>query len=163
MAPATIANHTTELTPPPAAVFTRSCRAGTWQTHSWVNNMGTAAYAAGPNRSSKIRSSTSASSRPEELGHCVVAVSAYGSSTDFGTGWNPFQGENLALGLPANLTFFSFAILALLGIEQPEQGAEELEAEARVAERPDRSRVGEAPMPPLREVVRSSPSAWMSA
>jgi amino acid transporter len=42
-----------------------------------------------------------------------------GTSTDFGTGWNPFQGETLALGLPANLTFFSFAILALLGIETP--------------------------------------------
>jgi glutamate:GABA antiporter len=41
------------------------------------------------------------------------------SSTDFGTGWDPFQGETLALGLPANLTFFSFAILALLGIETP--------------------------------------------
>ena len=42
-----------------------------------------------------------------------------GSATDFGTGWNPFQGDSLALGLPANLTFFSFAILALLGIETP--------------------------------------------
>ena len=42
-----------------------------------------------------------------------------GSSTDFGTGWDPFGGESLALGLPANLTFFSFAILALLGIETP--------------------------------------------
>jgi amino acid transporter len=41
------------------------------------------------------------------------------SSTDFGAGWNPFQGESLTLGLPANLTFFSFAILALLGIETP--------------------------------------------
>jgi glutamate:GABA antiporter len=41
------------------------------------------------------------------------------SSTDFGTGWDPFQGEELALGLPYNLTFFSFAILALLGIETP--------------------------------------------
>jgi amino acid transporter len=42
-----------------------------------------------------------------------------GASTDFSTGWNPFHGETLALGLPANLTFFSFAILALLGIETP--------------------------------------------
>jgi glutamate:GABA antiporter len=42
-----------------------------------------------------------------------------GASTDFGTGWDPFQGDTLALGLPANLTFFSFAILALLGIETP--------------------------------------------
>ena len=41
------------------------------------------------------------------------------ASTDFGTGWDPFQGDSLALGLPANLTFFSFAILALLGIETP--------------------------------------------
>ncbi len=41
------------------------------------------------------------------------------SATDFGTGWDPFQGEKLALGLPYNLTFFSFAILALLGIETP--------------------------------------------
>jgi amino acid transporter len=41
------------------------------------------------------------------------------SSTDFSTGWDPFQGESLALGLPANLTVFSFAILALLGIETP--------------------------------------------
>ena len=47
------------------------------------------------------------------------------SSTSFATGWNPFQGEKLALGLPANLTFFSFAILALLGIETPlNMGAE---------------------------------------
>jgi amino acid transporter len=41
------------------------------------------------------------------------------SATDFGSGWNPFKGDTLALGLPANLTFFSFAILALLGIETP--------------------------------------------
>jgi amino acid transporter len=41
------------------------------------------------------------------------------SATDFGSGWNPFKGEDLALGVPANLTFFSFAILALLGIETP--------------------------------------------
>jgi amino acid transporter len=41
------------------------------------------------------------------------------ASTDFGTGWDPFQGKSLALGIPANLTFFSFAILALLGIETP--------------------------------------------
>jgi amino acid transporter len=37
----------------------------------------------------------------------------------------PVPGEELALGLPANLTFFSFAILALLGIETPlNMGAE---------------------------------------
>ena len=48
-----------------------------------------------------------------------------GASTDFGTGWNPWHGDELALGLPANLTFFSFAILALLGIETPlNMGAE---------------------------------------
>jgi amino acid transporter len=41
------------------------------------------------------------------------------SATDFSTGWDPFQGEKLALGLPYNLTFFTFAILALLGIETP--------------------------------------------
>jgi glutamate:GABA antiporter len=52
-------------------------------------------------------------------------IDGNGSSTDFGTAWNPFQGETLALGLPANLTFFSFAILALLGIETPlNMGAE---------------------------------------
>jgi len=35
--------------------------------------------------------------------------------------WNPFRDDNghAALGIPANLTFFSFAILALLGIETP--------------------------------------------
>lgn len=33
--------------------------------------------------------------------------------------WKPFLGDDLVLGIPANLTFFSFAILALLGIETP--------------------------------------------
>jgi glutamate:GABA antiporter len=33
--------------------------------------------------------------------------------------WNPVKGEDLIFGIPANLTFFSFAILALLGIETP--------------------------------------------
>ena len=33
--------------------------------------------------------------------------------------WNPFQGEALALGVPAILTAYSFCILALLGIEVP--------------------------------------------
>jgi glutamate:GABA antiporter len=35
--------------------------------------------------------------------------------------WNPFRDDlgHAALGIPANLTFFSFAILALLGIETP--------------------------------------------
>src|SRR4029453_8296817 len=46
-------------------------------------------------------------------------LQGHGSSTDFGTGWDPFGGESLALGLPSNLTFFTFAILALLGIETP--------------------------------------------
>jgi amino acid transporter len=46
-------------------------------------------------------------------------IKGNGSSTSFSTGWNPFQGDKLALGVPANLTFFSFAILALLGIETP--------------------------------------------
>jgi glutamate:GABA antiporter len=41
------------------------------------------------------------------------------SATTFGAGWDPFKGDKLALGVPANLTFFSFAILALLGIETP--------------------------------------------
>jgi amino acid transporter len=44
------------------------------------------------------------------------------SATDFSTGWNPFRTDlqgNAALGIPANLTFFSFAILAMLGIETP--------------------------------------------
>ena len=41
------------------------------------------------------------------------------SATSFATGWNPFQGDKLVLGIPANLTFFSLAILALLGIETP--------------------------------------------
>jgi glutamate:GABA antiporter len=33
--------------------------------------------------------------------------------------WNPFQGDALALGVPAILTAYSFCILALLGIEVP--------------------------------------------
>jgi glutamate:GABA antiporter len=41
------------------------------------------------------------------------------SATSFSTGWDPLGGERLALGIPANLTWFSFAILALLGIETP--------------------------------------------
>jgi amino acid transporter len=41
------------------------------------------------------------------------------SATSFSTGWNPFGGDTLALGIPANLTWFSFAILGLLGIETP--------------------------------------------
>src|SRR5688572_3144622 len=53
------------------------------------------------------------------LAGVVWLIKGNAASTDFGTGWDPFQGESLALGLPANLTFFSFAILALLGIETP--------------------------------------------
>jgi glutamate:GABA antiporter len=44
------------------------------------------------------------------------------SATDFSTGWNPFRTDNAgkaALGIPGNLTFFAFAILAMLGIETP--------------------------------------------
>ncbi len=43
------------------------------------------------------------------------------SATSFSQGWNPFKKDlgNAGLGIPANLTFFSFAILALLGIETP--------------------------------------------
>ncbi|HKZ24913.1 MAG TPA: amino acid permease, partial [Acidimicrobiia bacterium] len=33
--------------------------------------------------------------------------------------WNPFQGDKIVLGLPGYLTFYSFAVLALLGIEVP--------------------------------------------
>ena len=33
--------------------------------------------------------------------------------------WNPLKGDKLLGPIPANLTFFSFAILALLGIETP--------------------------------------------
>jgi glutamate:GABA antiporter len=53
------------------------------------------------------------------LSGVVWLLKGHPSATDFSTAWNPFQGEKLALGLPANLTFFSFAILALLGIETP--------------------------------------------
>jgi amino acid transporter len=44
------------------------------------------------------------------------------SATSFAAGWDPFRTDlagKAALGIPANLTFFSFAILALLGIETP--------------------------------------------
>ena len=53
------------------------------------------------------------------LAGVVWLIDGNPSSTDFGAGWDPFAGDSLALGLPANLTFFSFAILALLGIETP--------------------------------------------
>jgi len=53
------------------------------------------------------------------LAGLVWLLKGHPSSTDFSTGWGPLQGEKLALGLPYNLTFFTFAILALLGIETP--------------------------------------------
>jgi amino acid transporter len=53
------------------------------------------------------------------LSGVVWLLKGHPAATDFGAGWNPFQGDKLALGVPANLTFFSFAILALLGIETP--------------------------------------------
>ena len=49
----------------------------------------------------------------------VWILKGHGSATSFSSGWNPFQGPKLTFHLPANLTFFSFAILALLGIETP--------------------------------------------
>lgn len=49
----------------------------------------------------------------------VWLLKGHPSATSFSSGWNPFKGDKLALGIPANLTFFSFAILALLGIETP--------------------------------------------
>jgi amino acid transporter len=53
------------------------------------------------------------------LAGVVWLLKGNASATSFGSGWNPFQADKLALGVPANLTFFSFAILALLGIETP--------------------------------------------
>jgi amino acid transporter len=52
----------------------------------------------------------------------VWLLKGHSSATDFSIGWNPFRTDNLgnaALGIPGNLTFFSFAILAMLGIETP--------------------------------------------
>jgi amino acid transporter len=49
----------------------------------------------------------------------VWLLKGHPSATSFASGWNVFQGPKLVLGNPANLTFFSFAILALLGIETP--------------------------------------------
>jgi amino acid transporter len=49
----------------------------------------------------------------------VWLLKGHPSATSFASGWNVFQGPKLVLGIPANLTFFSFAILALLGIETP--------------------------------------------
>jgi len=53
------------------------------------------------------------------LAGVVWLLKGHPSATSFASGWNPFQGSKLALRVPANLTFFSFAILALLGIETP--------------------------------------------
>lgn len=41
------------------------------------------------------------------------------SATSFASGWNPLQGDKIVLGLPGYLTWYSFAVLALLGIEVP--------------------------------------------
>src|SRR5207249_6279493 len=53
------------------------------------------------------------------LAGVVWLLKGHPSATSFASGWNPFKGDKLALHIPANLTFFSFAILALLGIETP--------------------------------------------
>ena len=55
------------------------------------------------------------------LSGVVWLLKGHPSATDFtsATGWNPFHGTKPVLGIPANLAFFSFAILALLGIETP--------------------------------------------
>ena len=52
----------------------------------------------------------------------VWLLKGHPSATSFSTGWNPFRTDlvgKAGFGLPANLTFFSFAILAMLGIETP--------------------------------------------
>jgi glutamate:GABA antiporter len=53
------------------------------------------------------------------LAGVVWLLKGHPSATSFASGWNPFKGDKIALHIPANLTFFSFAILALLGIETP--------------------------------------------
>jgi amino acid transporter len=55
------------------------------------------------------------------LAGAIWLLGGHESATSFSTGWNPFRDDlgHAGLGLPANLTFFSFAILALLGIETP--------------------------------------------
>jgi glutamate:GABA antiporter len=55
------------------------------------------------------------------LSGVIWLLKGHPSATSWSTGWNPFRTDNgtAALGIPANLTFFSFAILALLGIETP--------------------------------------------
>ncbi len=47
--------------------------------------------------------------------------------------WNPWQGDKIVLGLPGYLTFYSFAVLALLGIEVPlNMGVEVVGGEAAI-------------------------------
>jgi amino acid transporter len=55
------------------------------------------------------------------LSGVIWLLKGHGNATSFSTGWNPFRTDNgkAALGIPANLTFFSFTILAMLGIETP--------------------------------------------
>jgi amino acid transporter len=53
------------------------------------------------------------------LAGVVWLIKGNGSATDFGTDWSPLHGDKILGPIPANLTFFSFAILALLGIETP--------------------------------------------
>ncbi|MGH2580155.1 MAG: APC family permease [Actinomycetota bacterium] len=48
------------------------------------------------------------------------------------SGWDPFQGDALVLGIPAYLTFYSFAILALLGIEVPLNMGVEVKSERAI-------------------------------
>src|SRR5207247_9795649 len=45
--------------------------------------------------------------------------------------WKPFLGDKLVFHIPANLTFFSFAILALLGIETPPNSGGEVKGGER--------------------------------
>ncbi len=50
----------------------------------------------------------------------VWLLKGHASATSFSSGWNPFQGRQAGTaGFPRTSTFFSFAILALLGIETP--------------------------------------------
>ncbi len=56
------------------------------------------------------------------LAGVVWLLKGNASATDFSSGWSPFRTDlagKAGLGISANLTFFSFAILALLGIETP--------------------------------------------
>jgi amino acid transporter len=54
------------------------------------------------------------------LAGVIWLLGGHDSANSFaGSGWNPFQGDDIVLGLPGYLTFYSFAVLALLGIEVP--------------------------------------------